>query len=100
MEQKNLETKIELLKKDIDIIKNNHLVHMSKDIDDLMSDVKELKRMIFKAQYIMYGAIVVFVLMSDKFTEIFKLLQEKKMAKYYPPVKRKGKGKKEKKGKC
>ena len=47
---------------------------MSKDIDDLMSDVKELKRMIFKAQYIMYGAIVVFVLMSDKFTEIFKLL--------------------------
>ena len=47
---------------------------MSKDIDDLMSDVKELKRMIFKAQYIMYGAIVVFVLMSDKFTEILKLL--------------------------
>jgi hypothetical protein len=49
-------------------------VHMAKDIDNLSVDMKDVKRAIFKAQYVMYGAIVVFVLMSDKFTEILKLL--------------------------
>jgi TATA-binding protein-associated factor Taf7 len=74
MNEQDIKTEIELLKKDIDFIKNNHLVHMAKDIDNLSVDMKDVKRAIFKAQYVMYGAIVVFVLMSDKFTEILKLL--------------------------
>ena len=74
MNEQDIKTEIELLKKDIDLIKNNHLVHMAKSIDNLSVDMKDVKRAIFKAQYVMYGAIVVFVLMSDKFTEILKLL--------------------------
>tara|TARA_R100000655_G_scaffold73239_1_gene111810 strand:- start:327 stop:551 length:225 start_codon:yes stop_codon:yes gene_type:complete len=74
MNNKDIQTEIELLKKDIDLIKNNHLTHMQRDIDVLKCDVRDVKRAIFKAQYVIYGAIVVFVLMSDKFTEILKLL--------------------------
>ena len=59
MNEQDIKTEIELLKK---------------DIDNLSVDMKDVKRAIFKAQYVMYGAIVVFVLMSDKFTEILKLL--------------------------
>ena len=74
MTDKDLKTEIELLKKDIDLIKNNHLAHMQRDIDVLKCDVRDFKRAIFKAQYVIYGAIVVFVLMSDKFNDILKLL--------------------------
>ena len=74
MNEQDIKTEIELLKKDIDLIKNNHLAHMQRDIDVLKFDVRDVKRAIFKAQYVMYGTIVVFVLMSDKFTEILKLL--------------------------
>ena len=74
MNEQDIKTEIELLKKDIDLIKNNHLAHMQRDIDVLKFDVRDVKRAIFKTQYVMYGAIVVFVLMSDKFTEILKLL--------------------------
>jgi hypothetical protein len=74
MSNKNIETEIELLKQDIHIIKTNHLAHIAADIDDLKDEVKEIKTEIFKFKYIAYGAIVVFVLMSDKFTEILRLL--------------------------
>ena len=47
---------------------------MQRDIDVLKCDVRDVKRAIFKAQYVIYGAIVVFVLMSDKFNDILKLL--------------------------
>ena len=74
MTDKDLKTEIELLKKDIDLIKNNHLAHMQRDIDVLKCDVRDVKRAIFKAQYVIYGAIVVLVLKSDKFNDILKLL--------------------------
>jgi hypothetical protein len=74
MNDKDIKTEIELLKREVEIIKTNHLSHMAKDIDDLMDDVKDIKTEVFRFKYIAYGAIVVFVLVSDKFTEIFKLL--------------------------
>jgi hypothetical protein len=39
-----------------------------------MDDVKDIKTEVFRFKYIAYGAIVVFVLISDKFTSILKLL--------------------------
>ena len=50
MNEQDIKTEIELLKKDIDLIKNNHLAHMQRDIDVLKFDVRDVKRAIFKAQ--------------------------------------------------
>ena len=74
MNDKDIKTEIELLKREIEIIKTNHLSHMAKDIDDLMDDVKDIKTEVFRFKYIAYGAIVVFVLVSDKFNDILRLL--------------------------
>ena len=74
MNDKHIKTEIELLKREVEIIKTNHLSHMAKDIDDLMDDVKDIKTEVFRFKYIAYGAIVVFVLISDKFSSILKLL--------------------------
>ena len=74
MNDKDIKTEIELLKQAINIIKSNHLAHIAKDIDDLKDDMKDVKTEIFRFKYIAYGAIVVFVLMSDKFTDILRLL--------------------------
>ena len=62
-----LNTEIELIKKDIYDIKNNHLQHIEKDMRDV-------KREVFRFKYIAYGAIVIFVLMTDKFTNLLRLL--------------------------
>lgn len=74
MNDKDIKTEIALLKQAINIIKSNHLAHIAKDIDDLKDDMKDVKTEIFRFKYIAYGAIVVFVLMSDKFTDILRLL--------------------------
>ena len=62
-----LNTEIELIKKDIYDIKNNHLQHIEKDMRDVKIEV-------FRVKYIAYGAIVIFVLMTDKFTNLLRLL--------------------------
>ena len=41
---------------------------------DVKVEVKEIKTEMFRFKYIAYGAIVVFVLMSDKFNDILRLL--------------------------
>ena len=74
MNDKDIKTEIELLKREVEIIKTNHLSHMAKDIDDLMDDVKVIKTVVFRFKYIAYGAIVVFVLVSDKFNDILRLI--------------------------
>ena len=74
MDDKDFKTEIELLKKDVHIINTNQLAHIAADIDDLKDEVKEIKTEVFKFKYIAYGAIVVFVLMSDKFNDILRLL--------------------------
>ena len=74
MNDKDIKTEIELLKREVEIIKTNHLSHMAKDIDDLMDDVKDIKIEVFRFKYIAYGAIVVFVLVSDKFNDILRVL--------------------------
>ena len=74
MNDKDIKTEIELLKREVEIIKTNHLSHMAKDIDDLMDDVRDIKTEVFRFKYIAYGAIVVFVIMSDKFNDILRLL--------------------------
>ena len=74
MNDKDIKTEIELLKQEVKVIKTNHLSHMAKDIDDLMIEVKSIKTEVFKFKYVAYGAIVVFVLMSDKFNDILRLL--------------------------
>ena len=74
MNDKDIKTEIELLKREVEIIKTNHLSHMAQDIDDLMDDVKDIKTEVFRFKYIAYGAIVVFVLVSDKFNDILRLL--------------------------
>ena len=74
MNDKDIKTEIELLKREVEIIKTHHLSHMAKDIDDLMDDVKDIKIEVFRFKYIAYGAIVVFVLISDKFNDILRLL--------------------------
>ena len=62
-----LNTEIELIKKDIYDIKNNHLQHIEKDM-------REVKIEVFRFKYIAYGAIVIFVLATDKFTNLLRLL--------------------------
>ena len=74
MNDKDIKTEIELLKREVEIIKTNHLSHMAKDIDDLMDDVKDIKTEVFRFKYIAYGAIVVFVFVSDKFNDILRLI--------------------------
>lgn len=74
MNDKDINIELQLLKQDVDLIKSNHLAHIAKDIDDLKDDMKDVKIEVFRFKYIAYGAIVVFVLMSDKFTEILRLL--------------------------
>ena len=74
MNDKDIKTEIALLKQAINIIKTNNLSHMAQDIDKLQEDMNEIKTEIFKFKYIAYGAIVVFVLMSDKFNDILRLL--------------------------
>jgi len=74
MNDKDINIEIELLKQDVHIIKTNHLAHIAADIDDLKDEVKEIKTEVFRFKYIAYGAIVVFVLMSDKFNDILRLL--------------------------
>lgn len=74
MTEQNLKIEIELLKKEISLIKTNHLSHIEKDIDDLKVDVKHIKSEVFKFKYVAYGAIVVFVLISDKFNDILRLI--------------------------
>ena len=74
MNDKERKTEIELLKKEINVNKKNKLSQQAKDTDDVMLEVKSIKTEVFKFKYVAYGAIVVFVLMSDKFTSILKFL--------------------------
>ena len=74
MSDKDIKTEIELLKQEVNIIKTNHLSHIAQDIDDLRDDMRDVKIEVFRFKYIAYGAIVVFVLMSDKFNDILRLL--------------------------
>ena len=62
-----LNIEIELIKKDINDIKNNHLQHIEKDMKDVKIEV-------FRFKYVIWGALVIFILMTDKFTEILRLL--------------------------
>jgi len=62
-----LNLEIELIKKDINDIKNNHLKHIEKDMQDVKIEV-------FRFKYVVWGALVIFVLMTDKFTELLRLL--------------------------
>jgi archaellum component FlaC len=62
-----LNTEIEMIKRDINDIKNNHLTHIE-------SDLKDVKVEVFRFKYIAYGAIVVFVLATDSFKELLRLL--------------------------
>jgi|TARA_Y100000361_G_C11135442_1_gene331612 hypothetical protein len=62
-----LNTEIELIKKDIYDIKNNHLQHIEKDMRDVKIEV-------FRFKYVIWGALVIFILMTDKFTNLLRLL--------------------------
>ena len=62
-----LNLEIELIKKDIYDIKTNHLQHIEKDMRDVKIEV-------FRFKYIAYGAIVIFILATDKFTNLLRLL--------------------------
>ena len=98
-----LNLEIEMIKKDIQIIKNNHLTHIE-------ADMRDVKIEVFRFKYVVYGAIIVFALLSDKADKLFNLLQEIDMpsgkgtygkTKGRPPKFKKMKNKKEKKkGKC
>ena len=50
-----LNLEIEIIKKDIQIIKNNHLYHIEKDMRDVKVEV-------FRFKYVVYGAIIVLAL--------------------------------------
>jgi hypothetical protein len=62
-----LNIEIELIKKDINDIKNNHLQHIERDMRDVKIEV-------FRFKYVVWGALVIFILMTDKFTQLLKLL--------------------------
>ena len=62
-----INTEIELIKKDIYDIKQNHLTHIEKDMG-------EVKIEVFRFKYIAWTAIVIFILATDKFTELLRLL--------------------------
>ena len=67
-----LNLEIELIKKDINDIKNNHLQHIE-------VDMRDVKIEIFRFKYIVYGAVIVFALLSDNIERIINLFQEKIM---------------------
>ena len=62
-----LNLEIELIKKDINDIKNNHLAHIE-------IDMKDVKIEVFRFKYAIWGALFIFILMTDKFTELLRLL--------------------------
>jgi|TARA_R110000737_G_scaffold138247_1_gene169200 hypothetical protein len=62
-----LNIEIELIKKDIHDIKNNHLQHIERDMRDVKIEV-------FRFKYAIWGALVIFILMTDKFTQLLRLL--------------------------
>ena len=62
-----LNIEIELIKKDINDIKNNHLQHIERDMRDVKIEG-------FRFKYVIWGALVIFILMTDKFTELLRLL--------------------------
>tara|TARA_R110000851_G_scaffold241790_1_gene394364 strand:- start:133 stop:339 length:207 start_codon:yes stop_codon:yes gene_type:complete len=62
-----LNIEIELIKKDIHDIKNNHLQHIERDMRDVKIEV-------FRFKYVIWGALVIFILMTDKFTQLLRLL--------------------------
>ena len=62
-----LNIEIEMIKKDIQIIKNNHLKHIE-------ADMRDVKIEVFRFKYVIYGAIIVFALLSDKADKIFNLI--------------------------
>tara|TARA_R100000963_G_C4570593_1_gene55618 strand:- start:84 stop:290 length:207 start_codon:yes stop_codon:yes gene_type:complete len=62
-----LNFEIELIKKDINDIKINHLQHIEKDLKDVKVEV-------FRFKYITWTVIVIFVLATDKFNELLRLL--------------------------
>ena len=62
-----LNIELELIKKDINDIKNNHLEHIE-------TDMKDIKREIFRFKYIVYGMLIVFLIISDNIKEIFNLI--------------------------
>lgn len=64
-----LNLEIELIKKDINDIKNNHLQHIE-------TDMRDVKIEIFRFKYIVYGAVIVFALLSDNIEKIINLFQE------------------------
>ena len=84
-----LNLEIELIKKDINDIKNNHLQHIE-------VDMRDVKIEIFRFKYIVYGAVIVFALLSDNIERIINLFQEKIMK---CPTKKHKKHKKTKKPK-
>ena len=62
-----LNIEIELIKKDINDIKNNHLAHIE-------TDMRDVKIEVFRFKYAIWGALVIFILMTDKFTQLLRLL--------------------------
>ena len=62
-----LTLEVELIKKDIHDIKANHLAHIE-------TDLRDVKREVFKFKYIIWTIITIFVLTTDKFTDILRLL--------------------------
>jgi|TARA_R100001463_G_scaffold86095_1_gene141026 hypothetical protein len=62
-----LNIEIEMIKKDIQIIKNNHLTHIE-------ADMRDVKIEVFRFKYVVYGAIIVLALLSDKADKFFNLL--------------------------
>ena len=61
-----LNLEIELIKKDISDIKNNQLQHIE-------TDMRDVKIEIFRFKYIVYGAVIVFALLSDNIEKIINL---------------------------
>jgi|TARA_Y100001970_G_C13676792_1_gene575761 hypothetical protein len=61
-----LNLEIEIIKKDISDIKNNHLQHIEKDMRDVKIEI-------FRFKYIVYGAVIVFALVSNNMQEILNL---------------------------
>ena len=62
-----LNIEIELIKKDINDIKINQLQQIERDMRDVKIEV-------FRFKYVVWGALVIFILMTDKFTELLRLL--------------------------
>ena len=62
-----LTLEVELIKKDVHDIKHNHLTHIE-------ADLRDVKREVFKFKYIVWTVIAIFVLTTDKFTDILNCL--------------------------